>query len=96
MGCFARPIAYFPFTQLPGILSLQVELRTAGDPEALLPQVRRVMNDVAQPGIAPAQDAGRAVLRIAVARPHVRPPGGILRSAGGGAGRDRSLRHAGI
>ncbi len=43
----ARPMAYFPYTQVPGILSMQVELRTAGDPEALLPQVRRVMNDFA-------------------------------------------------
>jgi ABC-type lipoprotein release transport system permease subunit len=42
-----RPMAYFPYTQVPGILSMQVELRTAGDPNALLPKVRRVINEFA-------------------------------------------------
>ena len=42
-----RPMAYFPYTQVPGILSMQVELRTAGDPNALLQEVRRVMNQFA-------------------------------------------------
>ena len=42
-----RPMAYFPYTQVPGILSMQVELRTAGDPNALLQEVRHVMNQFA-------------------------------------------------
>ena len=40
-------MAYFPYTQVPGILSMQVELRTAGDPNALLQEVRHVMNQFA-------------------------------------------------
>jgi predicted permease len=39
-----RPMAYFPYTQVPGILSMQIELRTAGDPGALLPEARKVVN----------------------------------------------------
>ena len=42
-----RPMAYFPYTQIPGILSMQVELRTARDPDALLPEVRNAMNEFA-------------------------------------------------
>jgi predicted permease len=47
----ARPIAYFPFTQVRGNATLQFELRTAGDPAAWLPAVRRAVNDYA-PGLA--------------------------------------------
>jgi len=42
-----RPIAYFPYTQVPSILSMTVELRTAGNPEAFWPEVRRAMHDIA-------------------------------------------------
>ncbi len=42
-----RPMAYFPYTQVPSILSMTVELRTAGNPQAFWPEVRRAMRDVA-------------------------------------------------
>lgn len=42
-----RPMAYFPYAQVPGILSMQVELRTVGDPNALLLEVRHVLNEFA-------------------------------------------------
>ena len=42
-----RPMAYFPYTQVPGILSMQVELRTAGNPANFLPQVQRAMKEIA-------------------------------------------------
>ncbi|PYY00236.1 MAG: hypothetical protein DMG64_14350 [Acidobacteria bacterium] len=41
------PMAYFPFTQVPGTMSMQVELRTAGDSAALLPTVRSAVNEFA-------------------------------------------------
>jgi len=40
-----RPMAYFPYTQVPSIGGLHVELRTNGDPAALLPQARRVVQE---------------------------------------------------
>jgi predicted permease len=40
-----RPTAYFPYTQVESIGGLHVELRTPGDPSALLPQVRRVVQE---------------------------------------------------
>ena len=43
----ARPMAYFPYSQVPGILSMQIELRTAGDPTALLSEVRPAVNEFA-------------------------------------------------
>jgi ABC-type lipoprotein release transport system permease subunit len=43
----ARPMAYFPYTQVPGNLSMQVELRTAADPVALLSQARAAVNEFA-------------------------------------------------
>lgn len=39
----AMPMAWFPYTQFTGISGLQVELRTAANPEALLPEVRQAM-----------------------------------------------------
>ena len=42
-----RPMAYFPYTQVPNILSMTVELRTAGEPMAFLPEVRRTMRGIA-------------------------------------------------
>lgn len=42
-----RPMAYFPYTQVPSILSMTVALRTAGNPEAFWPEVRRAMHDIA-------------------------------------------------
>ena len=35
----ARPMAYFPYTQLAGVGTMHFELRTAGGPAALLPEV---------------------------------------------------------
>ncbi len=41
-----RPMAYFPFKQVPNVVStLQIELRTRAKPEAMLPQVRQVVKD---------------------------------------------------
>jgi predicted permease len=37
----SRPMAWFPYTQVKGIAGMEVELRTAGNPAALLPEVRR-------------------------------------------------------
>ncbi|HSR50332.1 MAG TPA: ABC transporter permease [Acidobacteriota bacterium] len=39
-----RPMAYISYRQIPGIKKLHVELRTRSDPQALLPQVRSVVN----------------------------------------------------
>jgi predicted permease len=41
----ARPMAYFPFTQTPGISTMQFELRVHGRPTSLLPDVRRVVKE---------------------------------------------------
>jgi predicted permease len=38
-----RPMAYMPYTQLPGVGSMQIELRTRANPEAILPEARRVV-----------------------------------------------------
>jgi predicted permease len=47
----ARPMAYFPYTQVTPIdTTMQVELRSAGNPLAFLPQVRRAMTEFA-PGL---------------------------------------------
>ena len=43
----ARAMAYFPYTQVPGNLSMQVELRTTGDPFPLLSQARAAVNEFA-------------------------------------------------
>lgn len=48
------PMAYFPYQQLPDIATMQVELRTHGDPTGLLPAVERVVRDFG-PDIAPLQ-----------------------------------------
>jgi len=37
------PMAYFPFVQVGFVGEMQIELRTAGDPYALLPEVRRAI-----------------------------------------------------
>ena len=37
------PMAWFPYTQFEGIAAMHVELRTAGNPAALLPEVRQAM-----------------------------------------------------
>ncbi len=42
-----RPMAYVPFTQWSGIDQMQIELRTAGNPEALWPAVRRAVAEFA-------------------------------------------------
>ena len=45
------PMAYFPYTQLTNNLSMTVELRTEGTPLAVLPEVRKAMQEAA-PGLA--------------------------------------------
>jgi len=40
-----RPMAYFPFTQVPGIATMQLELRTRGNPLSALDDARRVVKD---------------------------------------------------
>ena len=39
----ARPMAYFPYTQVPGVDTMHFELRTEGYPTALMPSVRRAV-----------------------------------------------------
>jgi predicted permease len=39
----ARPMAYFPYTQISGASTMHVELRTEGPPTALLPLLRRTL-----------------------------------------------------
>jgi predicted permease len=39
-------MAYFPYAQVPDIASMQVELRTAGNPAGFLPSVQRVIQDI--------------------------------------------------
>jgi len=43
----ARPMAYFPYTQVPGSISMQLELLTSGDAVALLPTLRSAVNEFA-------------------------------------------------
>jgi predicted permease len=42
----SKPTLYFPFAQSTPIPNMQVELRTSGDPEALLPSVRAILHDL--------------------------------------------------
>lgn len=44
-----QPMAYFPYTQIPGVAmgGMQVELRTAGNPLSLLPSVRKSVAEFA-------------------------------------------------
>jgi predicted permease len=39
----AKPMAYFPYTQISGTATMHIELRTGGTPTALLPVVRRAV-----------------------------------------------------
>jgi len=39
-------MAYFPYPQIPDVASMQVELRTAGNPATFLPSVQRVIQDM--------------------------------------------------
>ena len=39
----AVPMAYLPYSQIPGIGTMHMELRTLGDPRGLLPAVRRAV-----------------------------------------------------
>jgi len=43
VGETARPMAYFPYTQIPGPSTMHIELRTEGYPTTLLPVVRRAV-----------------------------------------------------
>lgn len=40
-----RPMAWVPYTQVPGILSLQVELRSRGNPASLLDDARTIVRE---------------------------------------------------
>ena len=48
------PIAYFPYQQVPDIAGMQIELRTHGNPAALLPAVEHVVREFG-PDLAPLQ-----------------------------------------
>jgi predicted permease len=41
-----RPVIYFPYSQRPFVSDMQVELRTLGDPEALIPSIRAVLREI--------------------------------------------------
>ncbi|MGA3323377.1 MAG: ABC transporter permease [Terriglobia bacterium] len=41
----ARPMAFFPYTQIAGTATMHIELRTEGNPMALLPVVRRTVHE---------------------------------------------------
>jgi ABC-type antimicrobial peptide transport system permease subunit len=41
------PMAYFPYTQLSGVSTMHVELRTAGDPASYLPEVQKTVREFA-------------------------------------------------
>jgi predicted permease len=40
-----RPMAYFPFTQTRGVLDMQYELHTSGDPRMLIPEAAKVVHE---------------------------------------------------
>lgn len=40
-----RPMAYIPYTQVAGISGMQIELRSRGNPAALMPDARRVVKE---------------------------------------------------
>ena len=40
-----KPMAYFPYSQIPGVGTLHFELRTEGNPATLLPEVRRAVRE---------------------------------------------------
>jgi predicted permease len=42
----SKPTLYFPYAQLISVSNMQVELRTRGNPEALLPSVRAILHDL--------------------------------------------------
>jgi predicted permease len=42
----SKPTLYFPYAQQASISNMQVELRTRGNPEALVPSVRAVLHDL--------------------------------------------------
>ena len=48
------PMAYVPYQQLPGISTMQIELRVHGNPTALLPSVEHVVREFG-PDLAPLQ-----------------------------------------
>jgi predicted permease len=41
----ARPMAYFPYTQISGTATMHIEVRTEGNPTALLPVVRHAVRE---------------------------------------------------
>src|SRR5262249_39943955 len=40
-----RPMAYFPYSQVPALSGMHVEVRTAGDPRTLVAEGRRVVQE---------------------------------------------------
>jgi predicted permease len=40
-----RPMAYFPYTQIPGVATMHFELRTEGNPADMIPQVQRAVRE---------------------------------------------------
>jgi predicted permease len=46
VGEKTRPTLYFPFCQSGSVSDMQVELRTSGNPEALIPSVRAVLHEI--------------------------------------------------
>src|SRR5207302_9409314 len=40
-----RPMAYFPYSQVPEISGMHIELKASGDPTPLLPEIRRVVQE---------------------------------------------------
>ena len=41
-----RPMAYFPFAQTRGVLDMQYELHTRGDPRMLIPEAAKVVHEI--------------------------------------------------
>jgi len=41
-----RPMAYFPFTQTRGVLDMQYELHTRGDPKMLIPEAAKMVHEI--------------------------------------------------
>src|SRR5262249_19247175 len=41
-----RPMAYYPYTQRPGVGHMEVDVRTAGIPTALLPSIQRAVHSL--------------------------------------------------
>jgi hypothetical protein len=90
-----RAMAYFPYTQGVGVpLTLQVELRTKGDPEAVLPSVERAMHEM-DPTIPLEKPMSQAAVfeDFLRATAVVLAAGGVLWATSCAAGGHRSVRN---